>query len=238
MPDHHRQVALAAAILTLCLAVFQITDLDLLVQRHLFNAATGRWIWSGDESISRFLLYDGAKRLIVVFALSTGFALAISRFSSRLERCRRGLRIVFLSLLLVPALVGVVKATTSIACPRDLAEFGGDVTHTGIVEAILAPGHGQPRHHCFPAGHASGGFALLSLYFLVQTRRQRSTALAVGLATGWTMGLYKMAIGDHFLSHTIATMVLAWLVINSIALFDQRFSPRAKTARDSHQETD
>ncbi len=234
MVDYRHQVVLAAAALVLCLAIFQFTDLDLFIQRHLFSAATDRWIWSGDEPISRFLLYDGIKRLIIVFALLTGIALALSRFSSRLEHCRRGLRIVFLSLLLVPALVGTVKATTGIACPRDLVDFGGNVCHIGIVEAIFSSAHGQPRHHCFPAGHASGGFALLSLYFLAETRRQRSVALAVGLATGWAMGLYKIAIGDHFLSHTIVTMVLAWLVMNSIALIDQRFLSRADTVRGNH----
>ncbi|HBY85604.1 MAG TPA: PAP2 family protein, partial [Colwellia sp.] len=31
--------------------------------------------------------------------------------------------------------------------------------------------------------------------------------------TGWVMGGYKMAIGDHFLSHTLTTMTLSWLII-------------------------
>tara|TARA_R110002096_G_scaffold346647_2_gene540160 strand:- start:748 stop:1434 length:687 start_codon:yes stop_codon:yes gene_type:complete len=226
--DSRRQVALAAAAIVACLAVFQLTDLDLLMQRHLFSVAPGRWIWSRDEAISRFLFYDGIKYLIILFAVGSAIALAFSRFSKRLKRSRRGLIIVFLSLLLVPALVGSLKTATNIPCPRDLVEFGGDATYAGNIAAILASGHSQPRYRCFPAGHASGGFALLSLYFLARTRRQRIGALAIGLGTGWTMGLYKMAIGDHFLSHTIVTMMLAWLVINLIALFDARLN-RAMT---------
>jgi membrane-associated PAP2 superfamily phosphatase len=70
---------------------------------------------------------------------------------------------------------------------------------------------------CFPAAHASGGFALLSLFFLFKTRKNKMLALAAAMTTGWTTGLYKMLIGDHFLSHTIVTMLLAWLIILIIA---------------------
>lgn len=36
------------------------------------------------------------------------------------------------------------------------------------------------------------------------------------------MGLYKMLIGDHFLSHTLVTMTLAWLIILILAKILQR----------------
>jgi membrane-associated PAP2 superfamily phosphatase len=36
------------------------------------------------------------------------------------------------------------------------------------------------------------------------------------------MGAYKMAIGDHFLSHTVVSMLLAWLIINLIVIADDR----------------
>jgi membrane-associated PAP2 superfamily phosphatase len=32
-------------------------------------------------------------------------------------------------------------------------------------------------------------------------------------------GLYKMVIGDHFLSHTIISMLLAWLIACLVAYF-------------------
>ena len=37
------------------------------------------------------------------------------------------------------------------------------------------------------------------------------------------MGLYKMFVGDHFLSHTIVTMVLSWLLILLIVKFVDKF---------------
>ncbi|KAB7890023.1 PAP2 family protein, partial [Poseidonibacter ostreae] len=38
-------------------------------------------------------------------------------------------------------------------------------------------------------------------------------ALSFALTVGWSMGTYKMLIGDHFLSHTIITMLIAWLLV-------------------------
>jgi membrane-associated PAP2 superfamily phosphatase len=57
----------------------------------------------------------------------------------------------------------------------------------------------------------------MSLFFLFHSARNRKRALLFGITTGWLMGTYKMLIGDHFLSHTIVTMLLAWLIICAIA---------------------
>jgi membrane-associated PAP2 superfamily phosphatase len=40
--------------------------------------------------------------------------------------------------------------------------------------------------------------------------------LVSALTIGWGTGGYKMLIGDHFLSHTIVTMLIAWLLILTI----------------------
>ena len=36
------------------------------------------------------------------------------------------------------------------------------------------------------------------------------------MVPGWSTGTYKILIGDHFLSHTVVTMLLAWLIILTI----------------------
>jgi len=53
----------------------------------------------------------------------------------------------------------------------------------------------------------------MSLYFLVKKPRNQKIALAFGVTVGVLTGGYKILIGDHFLSHTLVTMILAWLVI-------------------------
>ena len=216
-----RQVLWSFAALLVCLVAFELFDIDLLVQRLLFDSQTGTWLLGSEEPLMRFLLYDGFKRLLILFALLVGAALGLATFSSHCTQYRRGLRIVFFSLLLVPAIVGLGKATTNIPCPRDIAEFGGTAIHTGLWESAFSTSRTDRRYRCFPAGHASGGFALLSLYFLGQTRRQRAAAITI----------YKMAIGDHFLSHTVVTMILAWLIINLLAMLDTSYSSSTLAVR-------
>jgi len=62
----------------------------------------------------------------------------------------------------------------------------------------------------------------LSLFFLFKSKRNKKIAIISAICIGWSMGLYKMMVGDHFLSHTIITMVLAWLIILIIAKFTLR----------------
>jgi membrane-associated PAP2 superfamily phosphatase len=72
------------------------------------------------------------------------------------------------------------------------------------------------KFKCYPAGHASGGFALMSLFFLFKTYKNRIIALLFAFVIGWSMGVYKMLIGHHYLSHTVITMILSWLLILAI----------------------
>jgi membrane-associated PAP2 superfamily phosphatase len=41
----------------------------------------------------------------------------------------------------------------------------------------------------------------------------RWVGLGLGLAAGWIVGLYQMLKGVHYLSHTIVTMFLVWMII-------------------------
>jgi len=84
---------------------------------------------------------------------------------------------------------------------------------TAVWQRYAQPYKDMEHISCWPAGHASGGFALLSLFFLFKTKKNRYIALIGALTVGWSMGVYKMLIGDHFLSHTILTMILAWLIV-------------------------
>lgn len=83
------------------------------------------------------------------------------------------------------------------------------------------------RQRCFPAGHASGGFALLVLYHLPRRPRRRWPWMFPGLVAGGLTGGYKMVIGDHFLSHTLVTALLAWMLVGLLARW-YRPLPRAR----------
>jgi len=59
-------------------------------------------------------------------------------------------------LLLFDALIAYFKALTNVACPRDLQLLGGKEPYFHLLS--LRPNY-LPYHQCFPAGHASVGYA-------------------------------------------------------------------------------
>jgi membrane-associated PAP2 superfamily phosphatase len=217
-----RQLVLAGVALLLCIAWFELTPSDLWIQQWLYDAELQSWIWSRNEPVTRLLLYDGAKRLLVLFALGLIVSLVFCRRIRRWHNHCRGLRIVVLSLMLVPLCVSGLKHTTNVACPKSLDQFGGTLPYVRVLEAYPTDARPAHRQQCFPAGHASGGFALMSLAFLFRTPRRRHLALLLGVLAGWITGGYKMAIGDHFFSHTLISMLLAWFIINLVVIVEGR----------------
>jgi len=214
-PIHH--VLFTGILLLICLLWFEFTPTDMWLQKLLYHESIHAWLWDRNEKISLFLFYDGIKVAIAVFGLGMIASLFALRKSPIVQQYRKGMVTVSLSLILVPAIAAGLKATTNVACPRDLTSFGGSIPYVRLFDHYPAGEKPQERQRCYPAGHASGGFALMSLFFLFHSARNRNRALIFGIATGWLMGIYKMLIGDHFLSHTIVTMLLAWLIICTIA---------------------
>ena len=125
---------------------------------------------------------------------------------------RRHLLVAGLTLATLPALVGGLKATTNIFCPSQIQRYGGDVCYVRLLERSPVPSVPPQRGRCFPSGHASGGFALVALAGVATTRRGQLRALAVAAVVGGVMGFYQMAKGAHYLSHTVVTALLAWIV--------------------------
>lgn len=217
MKTHH-QILYTGATIIFCLWLFSATSLDFIVQDYFYQHLAHHWLWSAHEPVKHFLLYNFIKDLLALFALVLLIVLIADRQGKLNPRLRSGMLIVLLSLLLAPATVLFLKWNTDVACPRALVEFGGSLPYHTLLNHLTTAFHYPELQRCFPAGHASGGFALMSLVFLFETPRSRRIAMVFALTVGWTMGFYKMAIGDHFLSHTVVSMLVDWLVINLIAL--------------------
>jgi membrane-associated PAP2 superfamily phosphatase len=110
-----------------------------------------------------------------------------------------------------------LRSVTQMATPRDLTIYGA-VPPNAWDHLLLFDA--KPAHypsHAFPAGHASGGFALLALAFAWDTASARRRGILIGCVYGGMMGLYQVARGEHFLSHTLATAALAWLIAACLA---------------------
>ena len=213
----NKQILLTFAVLVFSLVLFEITSIDIWLQDHFYNFELKQWLVNRDEEIPRFIFYDGIKKLLVIFFVLLLLALIFSNKSQRLQTYKQGLLIVCVSAMLVPLGIVSLKAETNTPCPANISRYGGDYPYITVFQKYPDDFHQTSKIKCFPAGHASGGFAFLSLFFLFRGRRNKLLALASALIAGWGMGAYKMLIGDHFLSHTVVAMVLSWLIILLIA---------------------
>jgi membrane-associated PAP2 superfamily phosphatase len=196
------------------LLLFEFTDTDLWLQDHFYNQATHRWLVDENEPVARFLFYRGPKALVwIIGVIVLAFAAGPARWRDGLRLQSRGLWLAVLVIVTVPAIAGVGKWTTNVFCPSEIRRYGGDVTYVKLCSPFPANDRPARRGSCFPAGHASGGFAMMGLLMVRATRRWRVAAVAAGLAFGWLMGGYQMLKGAHYLSHTVTTMLVAWLVV-------------------------
>lgn len=236
-PAKHIQYALIAlTAVTLC---FELSNLDLWIQGFFYNASSQHWLFQIDGNPWRhFFFYDGPKKLLLLFELTLLVSLLFFRKAPIVQQYHRGLLIVLLALPLGPAAVSSLKGTTNVACPYALSEYGGKLPYLKLFERYPADKQPAKQQRCFPAGHASGGFALLALYYLPKSRRRRRQMLGIALTAGWAMGGYKMLLGHHFFSHTLVSMLLCWLVTNCITLLvtptlglTERGSLRTKASR-------
>ncbi len=223
MKKKTKHIFITSVVLLLSITLFEYSDLDLWLQNFFYNFETGQWLLDRDEAITKFLFYDGIKKVIIAFVLLSLIGSLLFRNSRFVKNNKAGLSIVFLSAMIVPLTVGALKATTNVPCPKDLEYYGGSYPHITLLTPYPESFSQTENIRCYPAGHASGGFALLSLVFLFRKKRNKVIAAVTVLSVAWTMGAYKMLIGDHFLSHTVVTMILAWLIILIIAKGVYRF---------------
>ena len=107
------------------------------------------------------IMHDGARNLGWVF-LST-LLIGIWRPWGSLKALATADRVgLFLSVLSALLPVTLIKGFSQTNCPWDLQAFGGLAPYVSHWNLWFGDGSGG---HCFPAGHASTGFAFMAAYF-------------------------------------------------------------------------
>ena len=207
--------------LVVILVFFEFTNTDLLLQESFYLPLEKTWILKDPGLRYRAIFYTGMKIPIYIIGFSSLMASLLSWKKNLWHHYRKGLLIVTLTLIILPSFVALVgKNLSNVQCPDDLNHFAGKIPYVKLFETYPANPHSLdgkwPRGHCFPAGHASGGFALLSLVCFFKSRRNKLLALFFALSMGWVMGVYQMLRGAHFLSHNITTMILAFIIVSTL----------------------
>lgn len=199
--------------------------------------------WFYDPSIHGFPLRDSflldavmhhwAKYLVILLTSLAAAAFAFTYLVPELREQRRLLLFITLAMALAPLAVTALKQVTDRPCPWDLAEFGGAEPYTHLFESR---GNNHARGLCFPAGHASTGFALLALFFAAHHRRRARLAriaLMAGILAGLLLGGGRIVQGAHFLSHVLWSGVVCWLVM--VLLYALLLRPGGASAADTAQ---
>ncbi len=194
----------AFVVFTLLLA-WDASALDLGAARLFGNldgfSLESHWFWRG-------VLHEPMRNLgwVVEFALLAG----IFRPFGALKKLpvERRLQLA-LSPLLALILVAEIKLHSRTSCPWDLQEFGGMATYVSHWALGMTDGGGGG---CFPAGHASAGFAFFAGFFAFREVSPTTARrwLAGALVAGLLLGVAQQVRGAHYMSHTLWTGWLCW----------------------------
>ena len=217
----NKHLIISILLLIFVIGFFQFTNSDIMVQNYFYNFETKSWLIDKDEPILKFFLYDGLKKGLIIFGVFILILLIFFRKKEFVKEYKKGLIILLLSSIFVPTIVGSLKAITNTPCPCNIEHFGGEYPDIKVLDKYPEDFIQKSKAKCWPAGHASGGFALMALFFFFKNPRNQFFGLIGAITLGWSMGTYKMLLGDHFLSHTIITMILAWIIILTIVKLTQ-----------------
>lgn len=128
--------------------------------------------------------------------------------------------------------VAGMKSVSGTSCPWDLSAFGGAIGASSHWFGFFTADGGSG--HCFPAGHASAGFAFVGGYFAFREPHPRLARawLAAAGASGLVLGLAQQWRGAHFMSHTLWSAALCWWAAWTVDLLWARVS--AGPERQAH----
>ncbi|PNG12704.1 phosphatase PAP2 family protein [Stutzerimonas stutzeri] len=228
--------ALAFGLPLLAMLVLLLGDpsqLDFALSRLFYEPGSGfvgRHSWLLED-----VLHDRVKQLVILLAVLALVGFVLSLLPTRLAAWRRPLGCLVLSLALSTSIVTPLKALTGVHCPWSLTDFGGSETYTPLLSErapTLKPGR------CWPGGHASAGFSLLALFFVLRDRHPRAAryALAFALTLGIVLSVGRVMQGAHFMSHNVWTLLFDWLIGTAcyrLVLYRRVASPALAPAIDA-----
>jgi membrane-associated PAP2 superfamily phosphatase len=205
------------ALFILLAALFELTDLDLLLSDPWYDRPAGVWTFKRSWW-AEGLIHRGGRNLVAAVALLAVACWGLSFRLGRLRPWRRAALFLTLAIALGTGSVALGKATINRHCPWDYERYGGKVPYTKLFEPAPA---GVKQGHGFPAGHASGALSLMSSYFVFYSRSRRLAlaGLAAGLLLGAVFGFGQLVRGAHFVSHNLWTAAVCWFVALFLYVF-------------------
>lgn len=195
--------------------LIQHTQFEFSLEGNFFSLKSG-WIFR-DNFLLEKVFHKGGVKFIILCLLFLIISYFVTIKNQEKKKINRYLLFNIMAILMTLIFVNLLKKLSTSPCPWYVQQFGGNFNTPSILE-IFSPA--LPHFNCFPAGHSSGGFAFISLYFgynFVYEKR-RPVLLIPGIILGTTFGITQQLRGAHFISHDIATICIS-LLSSLITLF-------------------
>lgn len=182
-------------------------DLDRSVADYFYSIQGNSWAWK-ESWIAEDFFHKGGRSLSILLALALLGMVIASRFSFWLSPHKKPLLYFFVATAGGSLLISLFKSTLAVSCPWEFDRYGGDLLYVNVFkQLVLRNGEG-----CFPAGHASAGYAWISAYFfgVYYQSRWRWPGLIIPLLVGLVLGVVQQIRGAHFISHDIWSLAICW----------------------------
>lgn len=193
------------------LILFPPQTLDIAISGLFFDGQG--WPLKNDFFFN-VVLYKSSKIIPIGAALASVYVLVKNLIANR-----RGLQpdsywiyrplYILIAMLACVLVVWWLKASTGVYCPWSVSYFSGD-------HALREPTWSWVFQdgRCWPSGHSGTGFCLLALFFALRDKYPQLArkTLVIVLILGAICSLTRIVQGAHFLSHTLATALIDWII--------------------------
>ena len=210
-----RACTLGLTVFPLCLILIAVildySGIDLWWESLFHNDAAQIWPFR-DHWLFEGVIHEGGRKLNICMAALWLAAFAGASLRPSLKKYKKPLIYFLTATAAGPLIVGGLKAVTHIYTPWDIAPFSGPFPYIHLFDPAPT---GLPAGGAFPAGHASGGYAFVSLYFFMDIpalslKRMKPMGLMAGLILGGIYGIGQQVRGAHFPSHDLFSLVICW----------------------------
>lgn len=223
-------LGLPALVWLFLVLVYPYAELDTLLINQFFDTKTLAFPLQSDWFLEN-IMHQGLKLLMVaislmmlalwlmglkIFTNATIYLTEILGLSKLKVAClqtyHRQFLWVFLAMLITTSTISILKHLSEHACPWDLLLYGGKQPLIPLFGSLPV---GAVAGHCFPGGHASGGFALMAFYFGFRDTASKVAKIGLwaGILFGLAMGWGQMMRGAHFMSHNLWTAWIIWMLL-------------------------
>lgn len=213
------------------LYLYPITGLDTWLTHPFYDAKTLAFPLKQDWFL-RNIMHEKLKIFVIAIALTLLIFWLCGLKMVRFNRDRYKLNWllinhqrflwIFIAMLISTASISILKHFSNHACPWDLLIYGGNQPLFALFDSLPL---GAVAGHCFPGGHAAGGFSFMAFYFgfrdadvKIGSIRFSNIGLVIGLILGLVMGWTQVMRGAHFMSHNLWTAWFVWMLL--LAIFD------------------